>query len=46
MRKVIVMLGLVCYTLVMTLSVSGCNTTEGAGEDIQDAGRAIEDAAD
>lgn len=24
----------------------GCNTVEGAGEDIQDAGQAIEDAAD
>lgn len=26
--------------------LAGCNTTEGAGEDIQEAGSAIEDAAD
>jgi predicted small secreted protein len=28
------------------LSLSGCNTVEGAGEDIQDLGSGIEDAAD
>ncbi len=28
------------------LLFSGCQTMEGAGEDIQDAGDAIEDAAD
>lgn len=26
--------------------LTGCNTTEGAGRDIQEAGSAIEDAAD
>jgi predicted small secreted protein len=28
------------------LWLSACNTMEGAGEDIQDAGEAVEDAAD
>lgn len=27
------------------LALSGCNTTEGVGEDIQDAGQGIEDLA-
>ncbi len=31
---------------VFGLSLTACNTVEGAGEDIQDAGDAIEDAAD
>jgi predicted small secreted protein len=42
-------------TLMLTLALAiagtivwlgGCNTVEGAGEDIQDAGESIEDAAD
>ena len=28
------------------LFISACNTVEGAGEDIQSAGEAVEDAAD
>ena len=28
------------------IAVTGCNTVEGAGEDIGEAGDAIEDAAD
>ncbi|MEQ1509244.1 MAG: entericidin A/B family lipoprotein [Sphingopyxis sp.] len=31
--------------LALTL-VTGCNTIEGAGRDIQSAGRTVEDAAD
>jgi predicted small secreted protein len=42
------------WTLVLTLcgalwvltSLTACNTTEGVGEDIEEAGDAIEDAAD
>ena len=28
------------------LALAGCNTVEGAGEDIESAGNAIQDAAD
>tara|TARA_R110002073_G_C9267734_1_gene563993 strand:+ start:235 stop:423 length:189 start_codon:yes stop_codon:yes gene_type:complete len=31
---------------VMTAAVSGCNTTQGFGQDVEEAGDAIEDAAD
>lgn len=31
---------------VAILSISGCNTMEGAGEDIEEAGEKIQDAAD
>jgi predicted small secreted protein len=30
----------------MLLSVTGCNTVEGAGEDMQSAGEAMSDTAD
>lgn len=32
--------------LLMGLGVSGCNTTEGFGKDMQSAGEAIEDTAE
>lgn len=32
--------------LVGSLSLAGCNTMEGAGEDIQRAGEELEEAAD
>jgi len=32
--------------LAGSLVLAGCNTIEGAGEDIQSAGNAVEDAAD
>ena len=36
-----------CVALASSLLLlAGCNTVEGAGEDIQDAGDSIEDAAD
>ena len=31
---------------IAALALSGCNTIQGAGKDIQKAGEAIEDAAD
>lgn len=37
---VLVMLGLVAFAL------AGCNTIEGAGEDIEKAGQSVQDAAD
>ncbi len=32
--------------IVLSLFLTGCNTVEGVGKDIQGAGEAIEDAAD
>lgn len=32
--------------ILAMLSVAGCNTIQGAGRDIQSAGRAIENAVD
>ncbi len=32
--------------VTLAIAASGCNTLEGAGEDIQSGGEAIEDAAD
>lgn len=34
-----------CLCLLGTLAVSACNTTEGAGKDIEAAGDTIKDAA-
>lgn len=33
-------------SLFLTAFTAGCNTMQGAGEDIQSGGEAIEDAAD
>ena len=33
------------FALSIVLSLAGCNTVRGAGQDIQKAGSAIEDAA-
>ncbi len=35
-----------CAALVFGVSLCGCNTTEGAGEDIEAAGEAIEEEAE
>jgi predicted small secreted protein len=36
-----------CAVLVLsTLTVAGCNTTRGVGQDMQGAGEAIEDTAE
>lgn len=32
--------------LMLGVAIAGCNTMEGAGEDIEEGGEAIEDAAD
>ena len=39
---------LICIAAALTLSffLVGCNTVRGAGEDIQEAGEAVENAAD
>ena len=37
---------LLVLTAVLSLSLTACNTLEGAGRDIQSAGRAIENAVD
>lgn len=42
MRRILV----TCSLMVFVLTLSACNTMEGAGEDIQDAGEGIQDAAD
>jgi predicted small secreted protein len=34
------------YTLALALLVQGCNTMQGAGKDIEEAGEAVQDAAD
>jgi predicted small secreted protein len=37
---------LIMLALWLSLLISGCNTMEGAGKDVQSAGESIEDAAD
>ena len=37
---------LTLLALLLAIGTTACNTVEGAGEDIQAAGEAIEDAAD
>jgi predicted small secreted protein len=37
---------LAALSLPALLLISACNTVEGAGEDLQSAGSAVEDAAD
>ena len=37
---------IICFVMLLAvLFVTGCNTMEGAGKDIQKAGQGIEDAA-
>lgn len=36
----------IILALWLSLAISGCNTMEGAGKDIQSAGESIEDTAD
>ena len=35
----------ITYALLLALSLSGCNTVKGVGQDLQKAGEKIEDAA-
>ncbi|MFP4560954.1 MAG: entericidin A/B family lipoprotein [Thiohalorhabdus sp.] len=34
------------FALALVLALAGCNTMEGAGEDVEEAGEATQDAAD
>ena len=43
MRKIISTWGIL---LVVLMLATGCNTLEGAGEDVQEAGEKIQDVAD
>ena len=43
--KTLKLLSLLTLT-VLGLSVSACNTVDGAGRDIENAGEAVQDAAD
>jgi predicted small secreted protein len=36
----------VLIAIAGALALGGCNTVEGAGKDVQSAGKAVEDAAD
>ena len=38
-------IGVISFLMLVTL-LQGCNTMRGAGQDIEEAGEAIEDAAD
>lgn len=44
-KRLMWLLVLACGLWTMT-ALTACNTTEGVGEDIQEGGEAIEDAAD
>lgn len=37
---------LISCAILFPLSVSACNTVQGAGEDVEAAGEAVQDAAD
>lgn len=45
-RRIAFFLMLALFIASFGIVVTGCNTVEGAGEDIGEAGEAIEDAAD
>ena len=40
------LLAALCAAIIALLSLVGCNTVEGFGQDVQAGGRAIERAAD
>ena len=46
MRKLTRYVSIFLVALLGMMTAIGCNTIEGAGEDIQRGGEAIEDAAD
>ncbi len=46
MKRYLITIGLALLLAVLLLNAVGCNTIEGAGEDIEAAGEGIEDAAD
>ena len=41
-KKILLALGITS----MTLTAAACNTVRGAGQDVEDAGEAVQDAAD
>ena len=43
--KIMTTVFLACLVLGATSVLTGCNTVEGAGQDIQNGGEVIEDAA-
>lgn len=45
-RRWLTALMLALSALAVPIVLSGCNTMEGAGEDIQEGGEAVQDAAD
>ncbi len=45
MKKIGRLICLVLLTLIIAVSVSGCNTVHGAGEDVEHAGQSIERAS-
>ena len=45
-RRIAFLLMLALFIASFGIAVTGCNTVEGAGEDVGEAGEAIEDAAD
>ncbi len=44
--KRLVLAAAVCSALATPLALTGCNTTEGVGEDVSAAGDALDDAAE
>jgi predicted small secreted protein len=44
-QRLKIVLGLLLFMFAGT-ALTACNTLEGVGEDVQDAGEAVEDAAD
>lgn len=46
MRRLKRYLALIVTALTLAAALTGCNTTEGMGKDIEKGGEAIQDAAD
>jgi entericidin B len=46
MRRISYMLMLAASLFTMSVGLSACNTTAGAGQDLQQGGRALENSAD
>lgn len=45
-RPLAALIAAAALTLALPITLAGCNTTEGAGEDLQELGKAIDDAAE
>lgn len=44
--KVFKRMAMIFTTMLLVVTLTGCNTLEGAGEDIEAGGEAVQDAAD